>query len=53
MMGAGMVDIHMPWTYRSSPKLALRDAWDAAPCSDVACVERRWNGILVLGCKLL
>jgi|APAra0007618407_1042631.scaffolds.fasta_scaffold12048_1 hypothetical protein len=53
LAGAGMVDIHMPWTFRSSPKLASGDAWYTATGSDVACVERRWNRVLVLGCKLL
>lgn len=53
LTGAGMVDVHMPWTFRSSPKLAPGDAWNTATGSDVACVERRWNRVLVLGCKLL
>lgn len=36
-----------------SPQLALGNARYTASCSDVACMERRWNRLLVLGCQLL
>lgn len=50
---AGMVDICMLGALWPSPKLALGNARYTASCSNVACMERRWNRLLVLGCELL
>lgn len=49
----GMVDICLHGTFRSSSELASWDARFTASCCDVACMERRWNRILILGCQLL
>lgn len=48
-----MVDICLYGTIRSSSKLASRNARYPTPCRYVACVERGWHGIFVLGGQLL
>lgn len=49
----GMVDICLHGTIWSSSELASWDARFTASCCNVACMERRWNRILILGCQLL
>jgi len=49
----GMVDICLYGTIRSSSKLASWNARNSTSCCHVACVERGWHRIFVLGCQLL
>lgn len=49
----GMVDICLYGTSRSSSKLAPWNARHSTSGCHVACVERGWHRIFVLGCELL
>lgn len=49
----GMVDICLYGTIRSSSKLAPWNARHSTSGCHVACVERGWHRIFVLGCQLL
>ncbi|XP_059455492.1 uncharacterized protein LOC132185733 isoform X2 [Corylus avellana] len=49
----GVVDICVHGTIRSPSQLAPWHARYTTPCCFLACMERRWYWILILGCQLL
>lgn len=49
----GVVDICVYGTIRSPSQLAPWHARYTTPCCFLACMERRWYRVLILGCQLL
>lgn len=48
-----MVDVCVHGPSRPAPKLAFRHERNATPRCNMACLERGWHRVFVLGCQLL